>query len=100
MKLIIATLATLVAFTACKKDDDTGAADDGHADEGHSDADAGSTDTCMQAGETCALFAAHYVTCEGADAEYAASLTSGDFDDAGCSETYAGFVDGGCCDGL
>ena len=74
---------------------------DGSDDGGDGDGNGGGGDpTCVQAGDTCALFAAHYVTCAGADATYAASLTSGAYDDAGCAETYAQFVEANCCDAL
>ena len=82
MKLYIAMIASVIAISGCKKDEDSGAADAGD-------------DTCVVTAETCAAFSTHYLTCADADADYAADLLT--YEDEGCADTYTDWVAAGCC---
>jgi len=96
---------TVLAFSCGSKDDDESGDsswyDDDCTDTGTCPgADTGSYPSddayfCMVIAETCEAFADHYLTCEGADEYYAASLA--DYDDAACAATYATWVAAGCC---
>ena len=94
MKLYIAMLATLVAVTGCKKDDDTGAGDDHDGDHGGDDGggDDGGGDT-----NACAELLDIYcndcgVSQDECDA-YTATIGASSLDESVCQE----YIDAGVC---
>jgi len=96
-RTVLCLLGLTLAFSCGSKDDDEGGGSSWYDDYG---ADSGSAEggPCAVTAETCEAFATHYLTCDGADEDYAASLA--DYEDAGCATTYAVWVAGGCCGGL
>jgi len=94
-----------LAFSCGSKDDDEGGGSSWYDDDCTDTGSCPGADTglaalddayfCTVIAETCEAFADHYLTCDGADADYAASLA--DYSDAGCATTYAVWVDEGCC---
>ena len=91
MKLYIAMLATLVAVTGCKKDDDTGAADDhGGDDDGGGDGGGGDMNACAE------LLDIYCNDCGVSEEEcdaYTASIGASDLDESVCQQ----YIDAGVC---
>ena len=87
MKLYIAMIASVIAISGCKKDEDSGAADDGGGA------------TCEVA-TTCDGFLAAYGACDAVTADMAAAYatTLEAYTDAQCEAASEAWVAASCCD--
>ena len=81
MKLYIAMIASVIAISGCKKDEDSGAAEE-----------------CVAA-TTCADFLTDYGSCDGIDADMVAAYEAAleGFSDEQCGAAADSWAAAGCC---